>query len=696
MEHKIFMQVIIHITKFALSKKEMDEYGNCMVRFLAKTLTSFKSENDCTHPVLSDTLDWLLSTISADAHIRFRMCFFVNALLSAMGLDAQLEDHTCNNIQQYMLDRLRDINANVRVQAVYALMRLQDPEDPNDRVIRAYIFHIEFDPSPKVRQATITAVAKNSRTIAVVIGRLWDVDEKVRRHTICQMAKFPVRQYKIIQRLKIIEQALKDQSNSVRQACTRILLPQWIESYQRNYIAFITSLKVDATEEELYQFKKVAIDALMEIFEKHPIKTVIDSLGLTQSEQMERCIAPEELTIEKIILWQAVIKFLNKTGVADVDEVLPDLITMSSLLHKFVEVNQHKYETNTDNTERLTYQFSLYCLLEIISEYDFGDEVGRSKIKEEIFDLLKTSHIEESSIKMAIKILEYLLPSVDDRFYRLCEMLRAITEYQDANLNAAKLIVDSYLEKNPNIEFEIEIRQQSTKILELKEQLANFIKQKDDVNVQKINEEIDSSTEVYKSLIRPILESSTDESAVSLADSLYRKKRLNIETLMKCLRIFFYMVSSKNVKHVTVNVIELYQKLVCIYVGSQEIDIRYWALKCSSACAMLYENIAKDVFLTLYKQFTTTSSAKIWRITILCLFEMLDLYGFVFFNLEKEHNNTKRGRVLFNSNISQDEDDEPSENNDISSLMRFMSHLMENCDDDSIKVRYLGTSFKKV
>lgn len=678
------MQVVIQIAKYALTQVEEDEYGNCMVRFLAKTLTSFTCDGDDTHPVLSDILEWLLSTISPDAHIRFRMCFFVNAILNAMGADAQLEDTICNSIQVYMLERLRDINQNVRLQAVYALMRLQNPEDPNDKVIGAYIFHIESDPSPKVRQATITAVAKNMRTIPILINRFWDSDEKVRRHTVLQMCKFPVRQYKIMQRLKILEQVLKDQSHIVKQACTRIMLPQWIESYNRNYVAFISSLMMDATEEELIRFRKVAIDALVEIFRKHSVNFIIDSLGLVQSEHMERCIPPNELTIEKIILWQAVIRYFGETEAADIDEILPDLSTMAVLLRQFIDINQHKNEPTAERYERLTYQFSLYCLLQIISDYDFGDEVGRKNMKDQILHILQNIYMEESTIKVALKIIEDLIPLTDDRLYKVSEMLRSMTDHQSFDLKMAKAVTDAYLETNPDVELEIEIRQQSMKILDLTEQLTTAMNKSNYTSVQQIRDELDASVEVYKILIKPILEASKDDAAAPLIDSLYRKRRVNTETLIKSLQILFYLTASKNVKQINPSVAELYRKLVCVYFEAQELNIRSWALKCGTSCAMLYESIAKEVFHVLNNQFQNTTSVLIWRTSILCIFEMIERYGFAFFGLEKEENGARRGRTLFNNDASQDDIEDQSANT--TTLFKFMVHLMDNCEENSIKV----------
>lgn len=98
---------------------------------------------------MNDDDDFIL-IFSSDSSIRYRICFFVNALLNAMGPEAQLDDNICNNVLSYMIERIRDTNQNVRLQAVHALQRLQNPDDNEDKVIQVYMFHIDNDPSPKV------------------------------------------------------------------------------------------------------------------------------------------------------------------------------------------------------------------------------------------------------------------------------------------------------------------------------------------------------------------------------------------------------------------------------------------------------------------------------------------------------------------------------------------------------------------
>ncbi len=59
----------------------------------------------------------------------------INKLLNSMGQEADIDDDLYNGIYEGMLIRLRDVEAVVRVQAVLALARLQDPEDADCPVI---------------------------------------------------------------------------------------------------------------------------------------------------------------------------------------------------------------------------------------------------------------------------------------------------------------------------------------------------------------------------------------------------------------------------------------------------------------------------------------------------------------------------------------------------------------------------------
>ena len=81
------------------------------------------------------TLLLLQSHNACEQGVRYRCCQMVNKLLYRMGDEAQIDDDLYDRIYECMLQRLRDKCPIVRVQAVFALSRLQDPNDQDCPVI---------------------------------------------------------------------------------------------------------------------------------------------------------------------------------------------------------------------------------------------------------------------------------------------------------------------------------------------------------------------------------------------------------------------------------------------------------------------------------------------------------------------------------------------------------------------------------
>ena len=73
---------------------------------------------------------------AAEQAVRFRVCQLVNKLLANMGEEATIDDALYDRVFHCMLERLRDKTAVVRVHAVLALVRLQDPTDDSCPVIK--------------------------------------------------------------------------------------------------------------------------------------------------------------------------------------------------------------------------------------------------------------------------------------------------------------------------------------------------------------------------------------------------------------------------------------------------------------------------------------------------------------------------------------------------------------------------------
>lgn len=187
--------------------------------------------------------------------------------MSSFSQRAEIDEPIMDEVTDRMIATfIKDISPVVRQQAILALQRLQDPDNPEDQVTRAYIYHMESDPASKVRQAAITAIAKKLPIFPHILERLHDNDEAVRRHTYLQMSSVPVKAYKIADRISILEAGLYDRSDMVKKAVNNILIPNWTAAYENNFTEFIKAIKLDSSDAELLKFRNLAQDALNAIF----------------------------------------------------------------------------------------------------------------------------------------------------------------------------------------------------------------------------------------------------------------------------------------------------------------------------------------------------------------------------------------------------------------------------------------------
>lgn len=90
--------------------------------------------------VLNQYFDVLQSHKANDKAVRFRVCQLVNKLLNNLGEEAQIDDDLYDRIYECMLERMRDKKPIVRVHAILAINRLQDPNDHDCPVINGKVF----------------------------------------------------------------------------------------------------------------------------------------------------------------------------------------------------------------------------------------------------------------------------------------------------------------------------------------------------------------------------------------------------------------------------------------------------------------------------------------------------------------------------------------------------------------------------
>ncbi|KAL8613334.1 hypothetical protein ACOMHN_052573 [Nucella lapillus] len=227
------------------------------------------------NPLLQQLFDFLLQHHSAkDRAVRFRACQLVTKLLGNLGEEASIDDELYERIFHCMLERLRDKAAMVRVHAVLALVRLQDPTDDTCPVIKAYLFLMTSDPNPEVRKTIVSHIAPCRKTLSAILERTCDVKDSVRQAAFTVVAeKIPMKALSISQRVQLLQQGLNDRNASVKGVCGSKVLQGWLRSCEGNVLDLLHSLDVENSTD-------VCQHMLQHLFSQSPVVDLIANFSL--------------------------------------------------------------------------------------------------------------------------------------------------------------------------------------------------------------------------------------------------------------------------------------------------------------------------------------------------------------------------------------------------------------------------------
>lgn len=99
----------------------------------------------------------------------------------------------------------------MRVQAVQALTRIQDPTDPHCPVVDTLLWVARHEPTADSRRAALAAMVLTTRTLPALIERCRDVSDVVRRTAYKMMtARSILRPLSIAKRIRVIQDGLCD------------------------------------------------------------------------------------------------------------------------------------------------------------------------------------------------------------------------------------------------------------------------------------------------------------------------------------------------------------------------------------------------------------------------------------------------------------------------------------------------------
>ncbi|EDV20086.1 uncharacterized protein TRIADDRAFT_32599, partial [Trichoplax adhaerens] len=610
-----FVAALRHILIVFKQEAAVERLIDFIARFATETVGDYENDDDQTaiqersNQFMIFLLQFLLSINQAqDRGIRYRSCQLVCKLLNNLSEDAQIDDDLYNLIYEAMLERLYDKVPAVRIQAVRAVARLQDPTDEDCIVIKKYIELISKDSSAEVRRAVLANIAINALTLPEIIERTKDIKESVRRVAYQVLAeRVGIKSLTINQRLDLLENGLKDRSKGIQLICKGKLLTNWLVSLGSNVLVLLQHLDVENAT-------KTIQSVLNMLFMDIPLEDLIAPLVSNDANVVVygRAKVPKEdsVTSEIVLYWRCLTQHLNSIenhGEEYLDKILPELSVFCEYIKRFIALPYDKQ----DEESTITRAFILEQLLMLAGVMDLTDEVGRKNFRK----LLKEQ-------MMALNSLPTLLPVVMEQYQKLSpDCKNYVSEITEVISDIRQPLVSTRLKysKEEIRQMELKIARLRVKINELKEKLEECVAEEDFSSAGEIKSSI-QELEEQKSQLKDDCEATEFETVIAQDEN---------EVVYRCLSIFKEMLANVTEISTSVHPIinDLMDSLILPSVQNEDPVIRKVAVECLSVCSIINKERAR-IQLILFLQIMQVDQLEVRLVALKAVFDLLHVFGF--------------------------------------------------------------------
>ncbi|CAL1528460.1 unnamed protein product [Lymnaea stagnalis] len=561
--------------------------------------TSESEDDEEMHPLLLKVFHFLLNVHSAEAKaIRFRVCQLLSKLLHDLGEGAQIDDELYDRIYKCMGERLRDKSSQVRVHAVLALTRLQDPTDESCAIIKAFILLLARDPSDDVRRAILSCIVPCKATLPSVLTRTRDVKDKVRRTAFVVIAdKFPLKAMSIDQRIKLLNDGLNDRSDLVKVACSNKLLQSWLIDCEGNVLDLLARLDVQSSV-------KTCETALNILFKKSEIGELVQRFDIINDKAM---IDEDKLTCENSFYWRNLMQFIYTAGHEydeQLDKVRPNCVEFCSYVKSYAAL----LSECKDVDKILDMEFIIQQLLQIIFYMDLSDQVSRKQTEKLVHGLLVSDNVGPALVTPVLKCMQNMYTDIEFINY-IAETISEIRE------PITTIETQINVEAQRNIDKKIAgIR---VKLHELRDELSICIERQEFERAAQLKSDISNLDSERSSLL--------EEAEPKLQE--VRTQRNDPVILLKCLTIINEVLSTLTIKRMTPALQGLMEsQQILPGMANEDADIRNNAVRAIG----LYCLISKDLVmqnLPILLQASQMDTHLVRSTAFKSIFDLVQFYG---------------------------------------------------------------------
>ncbi|XP_065763601.1 condensin complex subunit 3 [Muntiacus reevesi] len=671
-----FHEEFVHYLKYAMVVYKREPAVERVIEFAAKFVTSFHQsdmENDEEEEedggILNYLLTFLLKSHEANSNaVRFRVCQLINKLLGNMPENAQIDDDLFDKINEAMLIRLKDKIPNVRIQAVLALSRLQDPKDDECPVVNAYATLIENDSNSEVRRAVLSCIAPSAKTLPKIVGRTKDVKETVRKLAYQVLAeKVHMRALSIAQRVMLLQQGLNDRSDAVKQAMQKHLLQGWLCFTEGNILELLHRLDVENSSE-------VAISVLNALFSVTPLNELAE---ICKTNDGRKLIPADTLTPEIALYWRVLCEHLKSKGQEGeelLEQILPEPVVYAEYLLSYVQsipvVNEEQRGDFSYIGNLMTKEFIGQQLILIIKSLDTNEEGGRKRLLAILQEILTLPTTPISLISFLVERLLHII--IDDN-----KRIQIVTEII-SEIRAPIVTVGVNNDPADARKKELKMAEIKVKLIEAKDSLENCITLQDFHRASELKEEIKALEDAKIKLLKETEQLEIKEVHIEKNDA---------ETLQKCLILCYELLKQMSTSTgIGATMDGIIESLILPGIINVHPVVRNLAVLCLGCCGLQNQDFASKHFVLLL-QVLQIDDVTIKISALKAIFDQLMTFGFEPFKTKKIKATQKEG-----ADINTDEEQESKESEEETAIAKNVLKLLSDFLDSEVSELRTGAA----
>ncbi|XP_060687493.1 condensin complex subunit 3 [Hemiscyllium ocellatum] len=620
-----FHEEFINLLKYLMTIYKREPAVERVIEFVARFATAFEEpgdeEIDEENSFISFLFRFLLKSHSACSHsVRFRACQLINKLLGSMSENAQIDDELYDRIYEAMLVRLKDKFPNVRIQAVFAVSRLQDPTDENCPVIDAYLHLIECDTNPEVRRAVLSCIGPSAKTLTKIIGRTMDIKENVRRLAYEVLAeKIHIKAFSIAQRVKLLTQGLADRSDAVKEVVQKKLLPAWLRTMEGNILDLLHRLDVE-------NCVTVAESALNALFAQTPLEDLVEKC---QSLNHGKVISAESLTCENALYWRCLCKYMKSMGderEEALEKLLPEAAIYAAYLLSYLKnlpiLNESQRADFVQIEEVMKKEFISQQLIILVGCLDTSEEGGRKCLLSVLQEILILPNTPSSLIALLMVQLLSIQKDDDRRIRLVAEIISDVREpivHTEALENA-----DRQRKK------QVELANIKVQLVEAKQALEDSITRQDFIQASVLKQKIEELENCKIEMIKAIEQPECKEVYIEKDDP---------ETMLKCLIMCYELLKQMAItKGIGPTLNGIAEALILPSIANVNPAVRNMAVLCLGSSALHNKDFAIQ-HLPLLLQIAQLDMINVKISALRAVFDILQVFGIEAFksNPSKSH-----------------------------------------------------------